>query len=77
MSKIIIGIDPDSKAHGVAVYVDGRISQIDSMTLIEIQIMITKALLLESNIIDVHIVFWQENGKLQLKKTVIPELING
>jgi ABC-type cobalamin/Fe3+-siderophores transport system ATPase subunit len=33
MSKIIIGIDPDSKAHGVAVYIDGRLSRLECLTL--------------------------------------------
>jgi len=33
MSKIIIGIDPDSKAHGVAVYVDGKLSRLECLTL--------------------------------------------
>lgn len=33
MSKIIIGIDPDSKAHGVAVYVGGHLNQLYSLTL--------------------------------------------
>ncbi len=35
MSKIIIGIDPDSKAHGVAVYLDGELIQLKSMPLME------------------------------------------
>ena len=33
MSKVIIGIDPDSKAHGVAVYVDGRLERLECLTL--------------------------------------------
>jgi len=33
MSKIIIGIDPDSKAHGVAIYVDGRLDRLECLTL--------------------------------------------
>jgi hypothetical protein len=33
MSKIIIGIDPDSKAHGVAIYIDGRLTRLESLTL--------------------------------------------
>ena len=36
MSKIIIGIDPDSKAHGVAVYVDGKLLILRCCTLEEI-----------------------------------------
>ena len=36
MSKIILGIDPDSKAHGVAVYIDGVLTGLKSMPLMEI-----------------------------------------
>ena len=36
MSKIIIGVDPDSKAHGVAVYKDGRLIHLKSMPLTEL-----------------------------------------
>jgi hypothetical protein len=36
MSKIIIGIDPDSKAHGVAVYIDGKIDKLECSTLVGI-----------------------------------------
>lgn len=33
MSKIIIGIDPDSKAHGVSIYIDGRLCRLECLTL--------------------------------------------
>ena len=36
MSKIIIGIDPDSKAHGFAVYEDGKLSFLKSYSIVEI-----------------------------------------
>ena len=36
MSKIIIGIDPDSKAHGVAVYNNGELTILKSMPLMEL-----------------------------------------
>jgi hypothetical protein len=36
MSKIIIGIDPDSKAHGVAVYFDGKLEVLRCFTLTEV-----------------------------------------
>lgn len=36
MSKIIIGIDPDSKAHGIAIYYDGKLGYLKSMTLFEL-----------------------------------------
>lgn len=55
MAKIVIGIDPDSKAHGVATYVDGRISTLENLTLVEIMIKILKAQRLESNVIEFHI----------------------
>ena len=39
MSKIIIGIDPDSKAHGIAVYRDGYLMSIHCMTLPQVYTM--------------------------------------
>jgi len=36
MSKIIIGIDPDSKAHGVAMYFDGDLKVLSCMSLMEV-----------------------------------------
>ena len=36
MSKIIIGIDPDSKAHGVAVYYSGQLRILDCKNLMDI-----------------------------------------
>lgn len=36
MSMIILGVDPDSKAHGVAVYADGELVDLRCMTLIEL-----------------------------------------
>ena len=36
MSKIILGIDPDSKAHGVAVYYDSVLTELNCLTLFEI-----------------------------------------
>ena len=36
MSKIVIGIDPDSKAHGVSVYADGELVDLRCMTLIDL-----------------------------------------
>lgn len=55
MSKIIIGIDPDSKAHGVATYVDGRICTLKSLSLFDIFVMIIEAQQLDSNEIEIHI----------------------
>jgi len=36
MSKIVIGIDPDSKAHGVAVYMGGDLIELSNLTLMDI-----------------------------------------
>ncbi len=36
MNKIIIGIDPDSKAHGVSIYDDGKLVELHCITLIDI-----------------------------------------
>ena len=35
MSKVIIGVDPDSKAHGVAFYENGVLIKLQSMSLME------------------------------------------
>ena len=40
MSKIIIGIDPDSKAHGVAVYEDGKLVGLSGLELTQFIYMI-------------------------------------
>ena len=36
MSKIIIGCDPDSKASGIAVYIDGTLKELECLSLIDI-----------------------------------------
>jgi len=33
MSKIVIGVDPDSRAHGVSVYVDGELDRLECLDL--------------------------------------------
>ena len=40
MSKIIIGIDPDSKAQGVAIYLNGELIGCEAMTLLSIYFML-------------------------------------
>ena len=35
MSRVIFGVDPDSKAHGVAIYVNGELTVLKSMSLME------------------------------------------
>lgn len=34
--SVIIGIDPDSKGHGVAIYKDGKLKELQNMTLAQI-----------------------------------------
>lgn len=35
--KYVIGCDPDSKAHGIAVFIDGNLTDLKMMTLMELQ----------------------------------------
>ena len=35
--NIVLGCDPDSKAHGVAVYIDGKLIELRSFSLMELQ----------------------------------------
>lgn len=55
MSKYVIGIDPDSKAHGVAVYRNGKLEALDCMPLMSILAM------LESGVIGAGCEFHIEN----------------
>mgnify|MGYP003650936794 CR=1 FL=1 len=41
MNKIIIGIDPDTKAHGVAMYLDNKLTVLKCMTLMELHNFLT------------------------------------
>ena len=36
MNRIIVGLDPDTKAHGVAVYVNGLLTELCNLTLVDI-----------------------------------------
>ena len=36
MTKYVIGIDPDSDKHGVATYENGKLTRLDSMTLMQL-----------------------------------------
>ena len=54
MSKIIIGIDPDSKAHGVAVYRDGHLMSLHSMSLVQVMNILYDSMRGEKDI-EVHI----------------------
>jgi len=57
MSKIIIGIDPDSKAHGVAVYYGSQLRMLDCRTLIDIHELMDKSIVNHSinNDMDVEV----------------------
>jgi hypothetical protein len=48
MAKYVIGIDPDSKAHGVAIYNNGKLIELLSMPLVEIVNMIDKTTIYKS-----------------------------
>lgn len=58
MSKIIIGIDPDSKAHGVAVYLNGKLLSCEAMPLLSIYFMLIEwingAKNIDTNDVTVH-----------------------
>lgn len=51
---VVIGIDPDSKAHGVAVYKNGKLDKLECMPLMQLYLFIDNALECESKVI-VHI----------------------
>lgn len=36
MNRYIIGVDPDSKAHGVAIYINGKLEDLTTMPLVDI-----------------------------------------
>lgn len=54
MIKYVIGIDPDSKAHGVAIYKDKELTELKCMPLTEF-VMTLESLLTMSTSIEVHI----------------------
>ena len=60
MSKIIIGIDPDSKAHGVAVYRDGKLIELLNLDCIQLR---EKIVNLKNTISPSEIVFHIEDVK--------------
>ena len=55
MSKIIIGVDPDSKAHGVAVYKNGHLTDLSCSTLCQIIDFIVTTKELKTITIEFHI----------------------
>ena len=69
MSKVIIGIDPDSKAHGVAIYNDGKLIELFSMPLPELVNLIDKTSIYKSaswsieNVCGMGAVFQQRQTK--------------
>jgi hypothetical protein len=34
--KTVIGVDPDSKAHGIAIYIHGQLSRLENWTLVDV-----------------------------------------
>lgn len=65
MVKNIIGIDPDSKAHGVALYVEGKLKFLQCMTLLEIMDMVSTLSDVEvhiENVCGMSAVFRQKQG---------------
>lgn len=56
MSKYIIGIDPDSDKHGVAVYQDGELIHLKSMQLLAIKDFINKEMpVIDLDNVEIHI----------------------
>ena len=66
---IVIGIDPDSKASGVAVYSNGKLVRLKSMPLIEIYEFF-KSNKFNCNFIEVHIENVLENNRAFHKKGI-------
>ncbi len=54
MNHLIIGVDPDSEAHGVAIYIDGKIDKLATMDLTGI-IDSTKWQISHGNTVEFHI----------------------
>lgn len=54
MSKIIMGIDPDSKAHGVAVYLDNELIEVKSLSLMKLMVLIKNYALCSESLV-VHV----------------------
>lgn len=55
MSKIIIGIDPDSKAHGISVYYNGKLELLVSLSLMDFITLIKSHIIPKSIENDWHI----------------------
>ena len=55
MSKIIIGIDPDSKAHGVAIYKNGKLTDLSNSTIVDMMEFLDAVSRLETVNFEVHI----------------------
>jgi hypothetical protein len=57
MSKLVIGIDPDSEKHGVSIYIDKKIEALFSITLIDLLNLINGQVKFNQSIneIEIHI----------------------
>ena len=54
MARVIFGIDPDSEAHGVAVYVDGKLERLESKNLMELMALVISYVINENDVV-IHI----------------------
>lgn len=81
MSKIIIGIDPDSKAHGVAVYFFGKLEELHSLCLMDLHQLIDDNLIGIANDlgldIEVHIEDVKANNAVFMKPQKMTQKLLG
>ena len=63
---VVIGIDPDSKAHGVAVYRNGKLETLECMPLMKLYLFIDNELNSDSKVI-VHIENVKDNNAVFVK----------
>lgn len=55
MNDVVIGIDPDSKAHGVATYINGKLCALESLALMELLDKITEVSRIKNTTLEVHL----------------------
>jgi len=81
MSKIILGIDPDSKAHGVAVYFNGKLEELHSLNLMDLHQLIDDNLIGIANDlgldIEVHIEDVKANNAVFMKPQKMTQKLLG
>lgn len=69
IKKIIIGIDPDSEKHGVAVYCDGELKKLESMELMDLHFYLLQYKWTEIEV-EIHIENVRANKQTFAKKGV-------